>query len=76
MDRTGRRLGGDVTFQLTGDLVATAVCHCDHCQRKGGAAVSVDLVADESDVHSIRRGAVRRPATLGGAPWHGRLPRA
>ncbi|MET0457827.1 MAG: GFA family protein [Ilumatobacteraceae bacterium] len=50
MDRTGRCLCGDVTYQLTGDLIATAVCHCDHCQRQGGAAFSVNLVVHESQL--------------------------
>jgi hypothetical protein len=39
-----------VTFELVGDLLATAVCHCDHCQRQGGSAFSVNLVAHESQL--------------------------
>jgi hypothetical protein len=39
-----------VTYELTGDLLATAVCHCDHCQRQGGSAFSVNLVAHESQL--------------------------
>jgi hypothetical protein len=39
-----------VTFELTGDLIATAVCHCDHCQRQSGGAFSVNLVAHESQL--------------------------
>lgn len=35
---------------MTGDLIATAVCHCDHCQRQGGSAFSVNLVAHESQM--------------------------
>jgi hypothetical protein len=45
MTRTGRCLCGQVTYELAGDLVATAVCHCDHCQRQGGSAFSVNLLA-------------------------------
>ena len=41
---------GAVTFELTGDLIATAVCHCDHCQRQSGGAFSVNLVAHESQL--------------------------
>ena len=48
--RTGRCLCGRVTYELTGDLIATAVCHCDHCQRQGGSAFSVNLVAHESQL--------------------------
>jgi hypothetical protein len=43
-------LCGAVTFELTGDLIATAVCHCDHCQRQSGGAFSVNLVAHESQL--------------------------
>ncbi len=48
--RTGHCLCGAVTFELTGDLIATAVCHCDHCQRQSGGAFSVNLVAHESQL--------------------------
>ena len=41
---------GAVTFELTGDLIATAVCHCDHCQRQSGGAFSVNLIAHESQL--------------------------
>jgi hypothetical protein len=47
---TGRCLCGAVTYQLTGDLIATAVCHCDHCQRQGGSAFSVNLIAHQSQL--------------------------
>ena len=50
MLRTGRCLCGDVTYELAGDLMATAVCHCDHCQRQGGGDFSVNLVAHESQL--------------------------
>lgn len=50
MTRTGRCLCGDVSSELTGDLIATAVCHCDHCQRQSGGAFSVNLVAHESQL--------------------------
>jgi hypothetical protein len=50
MTRTGRCLCGDVTYVITGDLIATAVCHCDHCQRQSGGAFSVNLVAHESQL--------------------------
>jgi hypothetical protein len=50
MARTGRCLCGKVTYTLEGDLLATAVCHCDHCQRQGGSAFSVNLVAHESQL--------------------------
>jgi hypothetical protein len=48
--QTGRCLCGSVTYTLAGDIIATAVCHCDHCQRQGGSAFSVNLVAHESQL--------------------------
>ncbi len=48
--RTGRCLCGAVTYELDGDLLATAICHCDHCQRQSGGAFSVNLVAHESQL--------------------------
>jgi hypothetical protein len=48
--RTGHCLCGAVTYQLDGDLIATAVCHCDHCQRQSGGAFSVNLIAHESQL--------------------------
>jgi hypothetical protein len=50
MAQTGQCLCGAVTYELTGDLLATAVCHCDHCQRQSGGAFSVNLVAHESQL--------------------------
>jgi hypothetical protein len=48
--RTGRCLCGKVSYSIEGDLIATAVCHCDHCQRQGGGAFSVNLIAHESQL--------------------------
>jgi len=48
--RTGRCLCGAVSYELAGDLIATAVCHCDHCQRQSGGAFSVNLVARASQL--------------------------
>ena len=50
MSMTGRCLCGQVTFELGGDPIATAVCHCDHCQRQSGGAFSVNVVAHESQL--------------------------
>lgn len=48
--RTGGCLCGQITYSLTGDAIATAVCHCDHCQRQSGGAFSVNLVVHESQL--------------------------
>ena len=50
MSRTGRCLCGRITYELSGDLIATAVCHCDHCQRQSGGAFSVNLIVHESQL--------------------------
>jgi hypothetical protein len=50
MTQTGRCQCGNITYEITGDLIATAVCHCDHCQRQSGAAFSVNLVVHESQM--------------------------
>jgi hypothetical protein len=47
---TGHCLCGSVTFEFTGEPVATAVCHCDHCQRQNGGAFSVNLIMHESQL--------------------------
>ena len=39
-----------MTYELTGDPIATAVCHCEHCQRQGGGAFSVNVVVHESQL--------------------------
>ena len=41
---SGKCLCGQVTYSISGDLLRTAVCHCDHCQRQSGGAFSVNLV--------------------------------
>ncbi len=50
MAKTGRCLCGKVSYSLEGDPIATAVCHCSHCQRQGGSAFSVNLIAMSSQM--------------------------
>ena len=50
MTQTGRCLCGKISYELSGDVIATAVCHCDHCQRQSGGAFSVNLIAMESQL--------------------------
>jgi hypothetical protein len=49
--KNGRCLCGAVTYELSGEPIVTAVCHCDHCQRQGGSAFSVNLVAHQSQLN-------------------------
>jgi hypothetical protein len=44
MTKTGRCLCGEITYEFTGDAIATAVCHCEHCQRQSGGAFSVNVI--------------------------------
>ncbi len=50
MTRTGACLCGQVTYEIEGDPLATAVCHCAHCQRQSGGAFSVNVVVRESQL--------------------------
>ena len=53
MTQTGRCLCGEVTYEIEGDVMAVAVCHCEHCQRQSGGAFSTNLVVrpDQLTVH-------------------------
>ena len=42
--KTGGCLCGAVRYTLSGDLMATAVCHCRNCQKQAGSALSVVAV--------------------------------
>lgn len=44
MTRTGNCLCGDITYEIDGDIMATAVCHCQHCQRQSGGAFSTNVI--------------------------------
>ncbi len=44
MSQTGRCLCGAISYTVEGDIVATAVCHCEHCQRQSGSAFSVNAI--------------------------------
>lgn len=48
--KTGRCLCGSITYSFEGDPIATAVCHCSHCQRQSGSAFSVNLIAMPSQL--------------------------
>lgn len=50
MGATGRCLCGEITYEITGDPLATVVCHCEHCQRQSGGAFSVNLIVMPSQI--------------------------
>ncbi|MCW2998373.1 MAG: hypothetical protein JWN65_1922 [Solirubrobacterales bacterium] len=47
---TGHCLCGAMTYRVDGDPIMTVVCHCDDCQRQGGGAFSVNVIADRAAV--------------------------
>ena len=71
MAKTGRCLCGKVTYTFEGDPIATAVCHCSHCQRQGGSAFSVNLIAMSSQMtvngELVKRGTYDKAAVPDGA---------
>jgi hypothetical protein len=50
MTMTGRCLCGEVTYEITGEPIAAAVCHCKHCQRQSGGAFSINIVTQPSQL--------------------------
>jgi hypothetical protein len=44
MPLTGHCLCGAVTYTCDAEPAATAVCHCDDCQRSSGSAFSVNIL--------------------------------
>jgi hypothetical protein len=49
--RTGRCLCGAVTYEITGDPIVTAVCHCTHCQKQSGAMFSTNIMVQQAQFH-------------------------
>lgn len=45
MARTGSCLCGEITYTVDGEDHPVVVCHCEHCQRQGGSAFSLNLIA-------------------------------
>lgn len=64
----GGCLCGQVRYRLLSDPVATALCHCTHCQKSSGAAFSVNLIMRSEQVETY--GSLARYADRGesGAP--------
>jgi len=50
MKNTGGCLCGQVRYTLGGAPLATALCHCSNCQRQSGAAFSVNLLVQDSQI--------------------------
>lgn len=44
----GGCLCGKIRYQFSGDPLATAICHCKHCQRQGGSAFSIVTVVPDT----------------------------
>ena len=48
--RTGGCLCGKVRYRVPAQPLATAICHCRHCQRQAGSAFSVVAVFPRSEL--------------------------
>jgi hypothetical protein len=48
-ERQGSCACGAVHYVLKGEPLATAVCHCRHCQKQSGSAFSFNLIVKEAD---------------------------
>ncbi len=47
-ERVGGCLCGAIRYRIKSDPLATAVCHCTHCQKQSGGVFSTNLVLPES----------------------------
>lgn len=45
--KSGRCLCGRISYTVTGEPLATAVCHCKNCQRQSGGAFSVNVIIED-----------------------------
>ena len=79
---TGGCLCGAIRYTLTGDALATMVCHCTHCQKQTGTSFSILLAAKSEAVtvngprpaHSsqfLRHLRVAHPVRTGRGSGHG-----
>ncbi|MEM5516757.1 GFA family protein [Henriciella sp. AS95] len=50
MTKTGGCLCGKVRYEIEGEPMFTALCHCTNCQKQGGAAFSVNLLVNEAQL--------------------------
>ena len=48
MSMTGKCLCGQASYSVDSEALATAVCHCRHCQRQSGSAFSIMVAAPSS----------------------------
>jgi hypothetical protein len=47
---SGGCLCGAIRYQVTGDPVRMAICHCDDCRRATGAAFTTNIFVKEADL--------------------------
>jgi hypothetical protein len=50
MAKTGGCLCGKVRYEIEGEPMFTALCHCTNCQKQGGAAFSVNVLVKDAQL--------------------------
>lgn len=48
--KTGGCLCRQIRYQLSGEPMVAAICHCTHCQKQSGGAFSVNFLLPESQL--------------------------
>jgi hypothetical protein len=61
---SGHCLCGAMRYTVDADPVATAICHCDDCQRQSGAAFSLNVVV-ASDTFALEGDTLKTIETTG-----------
>jgi hypothetical protein len=51
---SGGCLCGAIRYQVTGEPVRMAICHCDDCRKATGAAFTTNIFVKEADLRIVR----------------------
>jgi hypothetical protein len=51
---TGGCLCGAIRYQVSGDLVRMAMCHCDDCRRATGSSFATNVFVKEEDLEILQ----------------------
>ena len=50
----GGCLCGAIRYEVNGEIVRTAICHCDDCRKATGAAFTTNIFVNESDLKIVK----------------------